>query len=72
MLCTLGRNKKKYYNAKDRYQQSKMLAKKTWLTLMGTEHKYVKIGPGPIVPNNLVATAEQKHHLNSCEVGEEV
>ena len=49
-----------------------MLAKKTCLTLMGTEHKYVKIGPGPIVPNNLVATAEQKHHLNSCEVGEEV
>ena len=42
-----------------------MLAKKTCLTLMGKEHKYVKIGPGPIVPNNLVATAVQKHHLNS-------
>ena len=30
-------------------------SQKNSLTLMGTEHKYVKIGPGPIVPNNLVA-----------------
>ena len=47
-------------------------SQKNRLTLMGTEHKYVKIGPGPIVPNNLVAAAEQKHNLNSCEVGVEV
>ncbi len=28
----------------------------------------MKIGPGPIIPNNLVAAAEQKHNLNSWEV----
>lgn len=28
--------------------------KKICLTLMGTEHKYVKRGPAPIVPYNLV------------------